>query len=165
MATYTNCKCTNTNFFRQIYTKIRTSIIYISIPFDSQRITYRLPRLFLTKNRYCSRGGSRLITLNRQQNAYSASHHFFFAPRTIETNYVLFPANFRGIFYFQPLSNNPATLFTWLDNCALSTPGVYPRHAISNRPSECKWREMKCGVIDHPASEWRIFFATNWHCY
>lgn len=61
----------------------------------------------------------------------------------------------RNILFATPLEQ-PATLFTWLDNCALSTPGLYPRHAISNRPSECKWREVKCGVIDHPAREWEF---------
>lgn len=42
--------------FFEIFAKIRPSIVYISIPFDSQRIAYAWP--FLTENRYCARGGS-----------------------------------------------------------------------------------------------------------
>lgn len=78
--------------------------IYISIPFDSQRIT---SRLFLTKNRYCSRVTHHKTQTRPRRNKTLIPHHFLFAPRTIETNYVLFRANFRRIFYFQPLSNNP----------------------------------------------------------
>lgn len=143
-----------------MYTKIGTSDSFTFRFFliaKESRHDYFSPRIDT------ARGGSRLVITP----GTSTKRLFRAAPRAfIETNYVLFRANFRGIFYFQPLSGTtPATLFTWLDNCALSTPGVYPRHAISNRPSECKWREVKCGVIDHPASEWRISFLRIGNCY
>lgn len=116
--------------------------IYISIPFDSQRIT---SRLFLTKNRYCSRVTHHKTQARPRRNktliprrTTSCLHH---APSKQITFY---SARISAEYSISnPSRTTPATLFTWLDNCALSTPGVYPRHAISNRPSECKWREVK----------------------
>lgn len=84
-----------------VYKDWNERFIYISIPFDSQRIT---SRLFLTEDRYCSRGittrhHTRNInkTLIPRRTARVHRDKLRFIPREFPRN-ILFPT---------PIGNNP----------------------------------------------------------
>lgn len=72
--------------FFEIFAKIRPSIVYISIPFDSQRIAYAWP--FLTENRYCARGGSldNKTLIPRRSSCLRHRNKLRFIPREFPRN-------------------------------------------------------------------------------